>query len=304
MSKFFKNLCRAAKNLFKSKEKPTPEPDIPDNPEDNNVDTDKPDDGGNYEIYPDDAEKLYYPKAIRTNSKLRTRGFYIKGYPQGAVVHSTAGRGRNREEGGRRNEETHLDMGRRSIKSAETKGSYCYFVIDRSGNVHQNFPLNRWGYHAGASAWEGLVGSVSDELVGIEIQSAGILKDRYQNTSQGFKHKCPEGWLAAWYSRPSSGDLLFNKETECRYSEDDDNIQKGWYHVYSPEQEEALTELLIWMKRNNPDVFELKCVLGHDEVAGKKGIGYNRKNDPGAALSMTMTEFRNKLDEEYKKRYS
>jgi len=58
------------------------------------------------------------------------------------------------------------------------------------------------------------------------------------------------------------------------------------------------------MKRNNPDVFELKCVLGHDEVAGKKGIGYNRKNDPGAALSMTMTEFRNKLDEEYKKRYS
>ena len=103
MSKFFKNLCRAAKNLFKSKEKPTPEPDIPDNPEDNNIDPDKPDDGGNYEIYPDDAEKLYYPKAIRTNSKLRTRGFYIKGYPQGAVVHSTAGRGRNREEGGRSN---------------------------------------------------------------------------------------------------------------------------------------------------------------------------------------------------------
>jgi len=57
------------------------------------------------------------------------------------------------------------------------------------------------------------------------------------------------------------------------------------------------------MKRNNPKVFKFKFVLGHDEVAGEKGIGYNRKNDPGASLSTTMTQFRKKIEDEYAKRY-
>jgi len=139
--------------------------------------------------------------------------------------------------------------------------------------------------------------------VGIEIQNAGRLKDYYQNSSKGSKHDCPEGKLAAWYTRPNSGDLFFDKKTECRYSENNDNIQKGWYHEYSREQEESLAELLIWMKRNNPKVFKFKFVLGHDEVAGEKGIGYNRKNDPGASLSTTMTQFRKKIEDEYAKRY-
>jgi len=313
MRNFFKDLWRTLQKLFKSKEdpilpeplpEPLPEIETPDNPSDDNEDPEKPDDGGDYEVYLEDEEKLYYPEAIRTSSKLRTRGTYKKKYPLGAIVHFTAGRGRNKEEGGRKNANTHLEMGKRSIRYAERKGSYCYFVIDRSGNIHQNFSLNRWGYHGGTSAWEGLRGSVSDELVGIEIQNAGRLKDYYRNSSEGSKHDCPEGKLAAWYTRPKSGDLFFDKKTECRYSENNDNIQKGWYHTYSPEQEKALIELLVWMKRNNPDVFEFKYVLGHDEVAGKKGIGYNRKNDPGAALSITMTEFRKELKDEYAKRYS
>jgi len=317
MSNFFKGLWEAISSLFKAKEDPKPQPvepiiepviepvePIDDNPDDDNEDPEKPDDGGDYKVYPEDEEKLYFPDAIRTSSKLRTRGTYKKKYPQGAIVHFTAGRGRTKEEGGRKNADTHLAMGKRSIRSAEKKGAYAYFIIDRAGNVHQNFPLNRWGYHGGESAWEGLRGSVSDELMGIEIQNAGRLRDYYQNSSKGTKYDCPEGKLAAWYTRPKSGDLFFDKETECRYSENNDNIQKGWYHAYSPEQEEALLEVLIWMKRNNPDVFELKYVLGHDEVAGKKGIGRNRKNDPGAALSMTMTEFRKKLEDEYTKRYS
>lgn len=336
MSKFFKGLWKSITSIFKPKEKPEPlpalepvpipveptptpvdpkpvqpEPALPeptepddDNPDDDNEDPEKPDDGGDYPVYPEDDEILYYPKAIRSEHKLRTRGSYKQGYPLGAIVHFTAGRGRNKEEGGVKNAETHLAMGKRSIAYADSKGSYTYFIIDRSGNVHQNFPLNRWGYHGGVSAWKGLSGSVSDELVGIEIQAAGRLSDYYQNSSEGSKHDCPEGKLAGWYTRPNSGDLFFDKETECRYSENNDNIQKGWYHKYSPEQEEALTELLIWMKRNNPDVFEFKYVLGHDEVSGMKGIGRNRKNDPGAALSMTMTEYRENIENEYEKRYS
>lgn len=267
-----------------------------------NMDTDKPDDGGDYESYPEDEEKLWYPKAVRIEGKMRTRGNYRNGYPQGAVVHFTAGRSRKRKDGGNRNPVTHYERGVAGVKSAIDKGAYAYFVIDRDGNVFQNFPLNRWGYHAGESAWRGLSGSVSDELVGIEIQNAGGLKDYWKDGS-GRKHNCPEGKLAAWFSRPDRGDKLFDKETECRYSKDDDNIQEGWYHKYSEEQEQALEELLIWMKRNNPDVFSLSFVLGHDEVAGKKGIGYSRKSDPGASLSMTMSKFREHLKKIYEDRY-
>lgn len=276
---------------------------IDSNPADDNVDPEKPDDGGDYTAYPEDEEELYYPKAIRSGKKLRTRNYYKDSYPQGMLTHFTAGRSRNKKDGGSRNADTHLEMGKRDIAYAESKGSYCYFVMDRSGNVHQNFPLNRWGYHGGKSAWVGLSGSVSDELVGVEIQNAGRLQSYYQNSENGTKRDCPTGKLAAWFTRPNSGDLFFDKEKECRYSGDNDNIQKGWYHAFSPEQEEELLELYIWLKRNNPDIFKFKFSLGHDEVAGKKGIGYNRKNDPGASLSMTMTEFRSKIEKEYARRY-
>jgi N-acetyl-anhydromuramyl-L-alanine amidase AmpD len=322
MGNFFKSIFKVISGLFKSKVKPVPveipapiEPvivsvpttpsvpevpedlEVPDNPANDNIDPHKPDDGGDYTTYPADEEKLYYPKAIRSDLKLRTRGDYKYKYPQGAVVHFTAGRGRNKKEGGVKNAATHLEMGKRSIASEASNQAYAYFIIDRSGNVHQNFPLNRWGYHAGESSWKGLSGSVSDELVGIEIQSDGKLQGYFQDSENGTKYDCPEGKLAAWYTRTKSGDLLFDKVTESRYSENNANIQKGWYHIYTPEQEEALLELLIWMKRNNPDVFNLNYVLGHDEVAP------TRKNDPGAALSMTMPEFRKKIDDEYKKRY-
>lgn len=282
------------------------DPDPVDEDDRDNIDPGKPDDGGDerdYDRFPEDEEKLWYPNAIRSSHKMRTRGTYKNKYPQGAVVHFTAGRSRNRDEGGSKNTETHLAQGERGVRSAADKGSYAYFVIDRAGNVHQNFPLDRWGYHAGTSAWKGLSGSVSDELVGIEIQNAGKLSDTYKNSSKGKSYKCPEGKLAAWFTRPSSGDKFFDKETECRYSSGEDNIAKGWYHAYSPEQEDALLELLIWMKRNNPDVFSTEFILGHDEVAGPKGIGRWRKTDPGASLSMTMTEFRNEVWREYAKRY-
>jgi len=276
--------------------------DVPDNPQDDNIDLDKEEDSGDYIIYLKDIESLYYPEAVHTEFQLKTRGFYKKNYPQGAVIHYTAGRSRNNIEGGKNNAKTHLEMGKRSIAYAEKQGSYCYFLIDRSGNVHQNFPLNRWGYHAGKSAWKGLEGSVSDELVGIEIQGAGHLSNLYNYNKK--QYPCPEGKLAAWYTNPKKGDLFFDKIKEARYSEDNDNIQKGWYHSFSKEQEKALLELLIWLKINNPYVFDFDLVLGHDEVAGPKGIGYIRKSDPGASLSMTMSEFRTKVKMEYIKRYT
>jgi N-acetyl-anhydromuramyl-L-alanine amidase AmpD len=66
----------------------------------------------------------------------------------------------------------------------------------------------------------------------------------------------------------------------------------GYFHKYSLAQEASLIELLVWLKNNNPSIFNVDYILGHDEVAGPKGIGRSRKQDPGGALSMTMAELR------------
>jgi lysozyme family protein len=48
-------------------------------------------------------------------------------------------------------------------------------------------------------------------------------------------------------------------------------------------------KLLLWLKGNQPDVFQFEFVLGHDEVSP------GRKNDPGGALSVTLPQFRERL---------
>lgn len=283
MFKFFKRLWS---KLFGS------EPEVENDGERDNIEehhTPQPSPQPETEFQSERGEKLlYYPEAIRYKDSMKTRGKYSKRYPKGAVVHFTAGRGRKKAEGGSRAKDTHKEMGKKSVESAIRKGSYCYFVIDRDGGVHQPFSLDRWGYHAGESRWSGIGSSVSDEMVGIEIQAAGKVK------STG------NGDYKAYYTSTSRGDKTF-QENEVRHAkEDNDNIQKGTYHKYTEAQEEALMDLLLWLKHNNPDVFNFAYVAGHDEVAGMKGIGRNRKNDPGAALSMTMTELRQKLKERSK----
>lgn len=257
----------------------------------NNTDS-KPDDLGiELETYEKNKKELFYPKAIRYPNNMRTKGTYKNHYPVGAVVHFTSGRSRKSPEGGKRNQPSHLKQGAQMVNTTIDEGNYAYFVIDRDGNVHQAFSLDRWGQHAGESAWAGLSGTVSDELVGIEIECAGQVEPN------------GDGNYRAWFTVTSKGDALFTPD-EVRVSVDNDNIQKGAYHKYSEAQEKALVELLLWLKANNESVFQFKFVAGHDEVAGKKGIGYNRKNDPGGSLSMTMTEFRSLLETEYNKRYN
>jgi hypothetical protein len=231
---------------------------------------------------PDESEtsgrlQLWYPDRVRTsveNLRMRTRGKYKKGYPQGAVVHYTAGRSRDKTKCGRGKE--HIEQGIRGVRSAVKNRSFVYFVIDRDGNVFQNFPLNEWGYHAGSSSYPGLPGSVSDELVGIEVQNAGKLT------------KVKEGLYKAWFTKTEKGDGLFTEE-EVRYTSGKDNQQRGYYHKYSEAQEEALLKLLRWMHDQGHGIFSYDFVVGHDEVAP------SRKADPGASLSMTMPELRKLL---------
>lgn len=210
---------------------------------------------------PSQAEKnknsLWYPFAQTNFPKSRVRGDYRHGHPEGAIVHFTAGRRNGLENG----------------LSYQAKQGYTYFLIDKDGNVGQNFPLNKWGYHAGVSYWPNLGSSVSKYLVGIEIQAAGKLDENNKS------------WFGEVYQEKDVRNILQDKH----------NINRGRYHKYTEKQEEALINLLLWLKSNNESTFSFDYVLGHDEVSP------NRKNDPGGALSMSMPMFRDFLKRKYEK---
>lgn len=195
---------------------------------------------------------------------MKTQGKYKGNYPQGAVVHYTAGR---------------FDKGEydalSTLKDGISKG-YCYFVISNDGIIYQSFPLDSWGYHAGDSYYPGLGHGVSRKLVGIELCNAGILT------------KQPNNKFKTWY-----GDTI--PTVNVRTSLKRDNIKAGTYHMYTEAQESSLDRLIMFLHHNNPTVFHLNYVLGHDEVAP------DRKNDPGASLSRSMPEYRKYLTDLAKK---
>ena len=185
---------------------------------------------------------------------MRIQGKYAKLYPQGAIVHFTAG-----------NCETEQDA-QDSLAWGKEQG-YAFFVIGPKGVVYQNFPLDSWGYHAGQSSYPGLGSGVSSKLVGIEVACAGTVDSNGKS----------------WFKKIYHNDRI-------RTVPKRDNRVAGRYVKYTPEQEKALIDLIVWLKKNNPAVFDIKYVLGHDEVPP------GRKDDPGGALSMTMPEFRKHIE--------
>lgn len=213
----------------------------------------------------------WYPEAEIITPKMTTKGKYDGGYPKGALMHFSAGRSLK----GDQDAKDMLAWGRGE--------GYAFFVISSTGKVFQAHPLNEWGHHAGTSKWPGLGESVSSKLLGIEICNAGRLERVGDNK---FK-----SWFGEYYTKD-----------QVRYVEESYGCPEGYYHKYTPEQEEAFTKLMLWIERNDPTgQFSLDHVLGHHEVAGKLGIGYWRKNDPGGALSMTMPKYREYLKEQEKK---
>lgn len=192
---------------------------------------------------------LWYPLSERLDP-MKTNGKYRKGYPEGLLVHFTEG---------------HCDNEKDMVNSMNWGRSqgYNFMGIGPTGRVYQASSLEHWGSHAGSSSWSTLGSSVSQYLVGVEIACAG-------NVDASGK---------SWFGKTYRKDRLRVVKAEA-------NRKAGTYVKYTTEQEEALIGLCLWLKSNNPQVFDFDLVLGHDEVSP------GRKNDPGGSLSMTMPEFR------------
>lgn len=201
-------------------------------------------------------KELWYPKAVK-GSGMKTQGEYRKEYPEGCIIHFTAGRCSTEQEA-------------KDSLSWGISNGYAFFVIGPTGVVYQNFPLNRWGHHAGISSHPAFGSSVSKYLVGIEVACAGMVTP------------LPNGSGKAWFGMTYPPEKL-------RKVLGKDNVQAGTYVKYTPEQEKSLEELILWLHLNNPGVFKLDYVLGHDSVAP------TRKDDPGGSLSMTIPEYQKYL---------
>ena len=214
---------------------------------------------------------LWYPPADRQFS-MRVKGRYADGYPLGAVVHSTEGRSKKGD----------LDA-KNTIEGTGIPNGHCYFCISSTGKVYQTFLLDNWGIHCGKTYHPDLGFALDNKLVGIEVCCAGIVKKVADD-------KYTPDWSETF------------TEAEVRYRDKTENIQKaGHYHRFNAVQEKALFDLLIWLKTNNPDVFKLEHVFGHDEIATNAPQGQpgdttlGRKQDPGGSLSVFMKDFRAQL---------
>lgn len=230
------------------------------------------------EIRPNIEEKnqkmLWCPFAKIMDQKMKTRGKYQEKYPEGAVIHYTAGGN---------DPISTINWGREM--------GYSYMLIDRDGLIYQSSPLDEWGYHAGESSYLGREG-VSKYFVGIEMISAGRVLEVSSNKT-GVETK-----YAAWFhyvhgSTAIKKDAVLFERDEIRFSKTESNIRAGNYHKFTVLQEESLISLLLWLKSNNQAVFSFNNVVGHDEVSP------GRKQDPGGSLSMTMPNLRRRLDAIY-----
>jgi len=196
--------------------------------------------------------KIKYPLAKHfPELPLMARGgTYKNKFPEGVIVHFTAG--------------WQSQKPKDAINFANKNG-HRYFFLDQSGTVYQQFDLSGYGPHAGESLCPVTKrSSVAKYYVGIEIACGGKLTNG-----------------KTWYGKEV---LLENQ----RKGIINNKWQKssGVYEKFTPEQEDSLIELCIWLCKTgcDPDL-----IFSHEEVSP------GRKDDVGLALSITMDEFRDRV---------
>lgn len=219
--------------------------------------------------------KLWIPFA-KVYKSMKAQGTFKYKYPVMILLHHSAGR---YEKG----LQSALDM----IDWGIGQG-YNYLAIGTDGSLVQSSPLDKWGHHAGESSWSKFLpkwvsGSVSDESVGIEVTNAGKVE------------KTSDGRYKTWFG-------TYLKPEEVRYvTEAEWGCPTGWYHKFTPAQEAKIIETIVWIIKNDPNgILTADHVVGHHEVAGKLGLGYFRKNDPGGSMSMPMDKLRVLINEKLK----
>lgn len=214
------------------------------------------------------APALVIPWATQVKP-FKTSWTYDAGFPKGLVVHFSATGPTPSEESG---VEDYM------------RATWSVFMMKRSGELLQTFPLNRGGYHCGTVA--------HDNSLGVEIVAAGRCTPV---TIDGTKKFAP--WYA--YGKDANGKTTLIHpdrclaESEMRYvgPNKTKNIYSGWYQKYTKEQEETLIKLCLFLKSQAPNYFDFDLVVGHDETCDAHGRP-GAKNDPGGALTMDMPTFR------------
>lgn len=205
-----------------------------------------------------------HPFEPRIVSKLvmKTQGEYSKGYPEGLVLHFTAGR-----------YEKGVDSALSTVENG-AKNGFAFWAMGTDGTIVKGHDIKKWGYHAGVSERAPLGSSVSKKLLGLEVCNAGKLT------------KDAKGNFTTWFGTTVPLDQV-RYIPKARYPEE----ETGYYHAYTSEQETAIVNLILWLEKHGKGVFKLENVFGHDEVCMPRG----RKNDPGGALALGMPEFRKAL---------
>lgn len=200
--------------------------------------------------------KYVVPTIVEVNVKLPTKGKYKtkNGKALGCVVHYTAGRFDGGEKGAIS-----------TLRWLASQGLGC-LVMDQDGVIYKAQGWDQYAYHAGASAWKGKTG-MSQYCMGMEIMNAGLLEKK-------------NGIYMAWFGQEIGA-------VHVREGAKKDNVKAGAYHKYTPAQEEALINFLLW--QIDTQGMDVEFIVGHDEIAA------SRKADPGWSLSMTMPELRTLL---------
>ncbi|MFM6323483.1 MAG: N-acetylmuramoyl-L-alanine amidase [Microcystis panniformis] len=226
----------------------------------------------------DDPRWIPWAKTPKNDQKLtkltnryghpNMQGKYRYGWPEGIIYHHTAG-------------------------GSDPYGTIEYLwtrfpclVVGRDGTLYQSFPLDEWGYHSGTAHHE--------YCVGVEVVGAGLLKP--VNIGGVTKY-------APWFAFNENTGALEHPEycleqSECRHQDGDNIRTEGWYQKFTPEQEQTVEKLCLYLKKQRPDIFSFDKIKGHDEAVAESGNPY-RKNDPGGSLSITMNDFRRGLKDRY-----
>lgn len=200
----------------------------------------------------------YYPRSDRTPYNCNVKGRIE--WPEGVVIHYPVWTQDPRR----------VD----DLARMRENNGHTYLIMDGAGQLWQDNEMTEWGWHAGRSRWPGVTGNIiSCRLLGIEVCSWGKLNNSRVDTD----------------TDPWGNEIQNTRYGKKIFSE---NVPAGTYQAFTVEQLKTLTEFILWAHLCKPEIFKIRNVVGHSEVA----IPAGRKPDPGWAMPVPMHDYRAYLE--------